>query len=415
MRAHTAAVLVCLITGLCHHDVSAQRNGSTPEFGQSPAVAWTFSTRAPIVSSPVIDNEIVYFGGEDSVWYALNLISGKEIWKIKTRAPIRSTPAVYLDRVFLAGGNGVLACADKQTGKIIWRRSFDETAQFMGERTYDFADYYHSTPIVDHDVVYLASSNGVMNAFQATTGDVLWQFRAGDIVHSEAVIAGGKIVFGCFDGNLYALHLSNGQLAWKFKTIGHRYFPKGEVQGSVATDGTRVFFGARDYNFYALDVQSGTAAWNRSFPNGWAMSASVQDTVVYIGTSDDRILVAADTRSGRFYWSTDVHFNIFGNSAIAKRTMIVGTIWGKLFALDQQTGKILWSLETDGYRANNPKYFNSDERFRADIGSILKSPFAWIAAEHQMGGIFSTPAISNNWIVITTTEGIVYGLKGESQ
>ena len=57
----------------------------------------------------------------------------------------------------------------------------------------------------------------------------------------------------------------------------------------LATDGHRVFVGARDYNFYAIDVASGTASWNMKFSNGWAMPATVADTVVYIDSSDDRV------------------------------------------------------------------------------------------------------------------------------
>jgi outer membrane protein assembly factor BamB len=388
-----------------------QRNVNTPDFDKKPTLAWSFSCAAPIVSSPVIDAGVVYFGAEDSTWYALELTSGKLKWKIKTHAAIRSTPVVYHDRVYLMGGNGVLACADKASGKIVWRIVFDQTALFMGERSYDFADYYHSTPLIDNDILYLASGSGAMNAFQASTGAAVWRYQAGDIVHGQPVIAAGRIVFGCFDGNLYALDKASGQLSWKFKTIGHQYFPKGEVQGLLSTDGQRVFAGARDYNFYALDAVSGTAIWNIRFINGWAMSATVADTVVYIGTSDDRVMIAADTRSGRELWKTDVRFNIFGGVVLSPGNLYFGTIWGRAYALERQTGKVRWSFETPGYLENHMKYFDASDQFRPDIGSILQTPFKWIEAEHRMGGMFSTPAMSGNMMVITTAEGKVYGLK----
>lgn len=390
---------------------SGQRSSKAPALDQKPSLLWSFSCKAPIVSSPVIDEGIVYFGSEDSTWYALDLASGAVKWKLKTHAAIRSTPVIYRDRVFLTGGNGVLACADKKTGAISWRIVFDQTAQFMGERSYDFADYFYSTPLIDNDIVYLATGNGAMNAFQSSTGTLIWRYQADDIIHGQPVIAADKIIFGCFDGNIYALNKVTGQRSWKFKTIGHQYFPKGEVQGLLATDGQRVFAGARDYNFYALDAASGTSLWNIRFPNGWAISATVADTVVYIGTSDDRVMLAADARSGSELWRTDVRFNIFGGVAVTAGEIYFGTIWGKVYSLERQSGKIRWSFETAGYRENHLKYFDAGDRFRADIGSILRSQFAWIEAEHKMGGIFSTPSVSGNMIVITTTEGRVYGLK----
>jgi outer membrane protein assembly factor BamB len=389
----------------------AQRTGNPPVFDKMPSVAWTFSTRMPIVSSPVIDEGLVYFGSEDSTWYALELTTGKIQWKLPTRAPIRATPVIYENQLYLAGGNGVLASVNKRTGTVAWRIVFDQTAVFMGERSYDFADYYHSSPIVDNGIIYLASGNGVIGAYRTTTGEQVWRFAANDMIHGTPVIAAGKIIVGCFDGYVYALNKADGQLSWKFKTAGHRYFPKGEVQGVLTTDGTRVFVGSRDYNFYAIDAASGQAAWTHVYPNGWAMSSVVSDTMVYIGTSDERVMVAADTRSGQEYWRTDVKFNVFGAGVLTSGEVIVGTIWGKAYALDRKSGKIKWAFQTEGYRSHHLEYFDERDAFRQDIGSILRSPYSLINAEHRMGGVFSAPAISNDMIVLTTTEGKVYALK----
>ena len=70
-----------------------------------------------------------------------------------------------------------------------------------------------------------------------------------------------------------------------------------------------------------------------------------------------------------------------------------------------------WAFATDGYTSNHLKYFKADDTYRDDIGNILRSPIEWIGAEYRMGGIFSTPAISGNSIVISSTEGVVYCLR----
>jgi outer membrane protein assembly factor BamB len=419
LRRITAAGFACMAKGATlfiyaatvFTSAMAQRQGNTPAIARTPSVAWTFSVPTPIVSSPVIADGLVFFGAEDSTWYALELATGKLKWKLPTRAPIRATPLVYQGQIFLAGGNGVLASADERTGAVSWRIVFDQTAQFMGERSYDFADYYHSSPAMDNGILYLASGNGVIGAYRSTTGELLWRYQFNDIIHGTPLIVGDKVVVGCFDGSVYALNKANGLPAWKFKTAGHRYFPKGEVQGVLSTDGRRIFVGSRDYNFYAIDANSGQAAWTHVYPNGWAMSSVVSDTVVFIGTSDDRVVVAADTRSGHEYWRTDVKFNIFGAGAAASGDVIFGTIWGKAYALDRNTGKITWTFATEGYRSHHLTYFDDKDTFRQDIGSILRSPYSWINAEHRMGGIFSTPAVSKDLIVLTTTDGRVYALK----
>ena len=381
------------------------------DFDTQPAVRWKFKTRAPIFSTPVISDGVAYFGGLDSTVYALDVATGDVKWKLKTNGEIRSNVAVANGKVFLLGGNGVLSCIDKLSGKPEWRILFDNTALFIGERRYDFADYYHSSPLVHESVVYFGSGNKRVNAVNATNGTVLWTFKAGDIIHNTPVIVGDLLYIGCYDGYLYALNRHSGELKWKFKTMGQQYFPDGEVQGSPVAGYGSIFFGGRDYNVYSLDAVGGYARWNRKFNGGWALSNTLKDTVLYVGTSDDKLLLALDARTGRELWKLDVKFNIFGGCAFTSSLVYVGTSWGKLYAVDRKSGTTRWVFSTDGYNTNHLKYFKPDDTFRDDIGTILKSPAQFVAAEYNVGGIFSTPAISKDMMVITTTEGLVYGLQ----
>ncbi|MFZ5970557.1 MAG: PQQ-binding-like beta-propeller repeat protein [Bacteroidota bacterium] len=389
----------------------AQPKNATADFDQLPTVAWRFSSTQPFIASPVVSEGLVYVGGLDSTLYALNLTTGAVQWKLKTNGEIRSNVLVHGPHVFLLGGNGVLSCLDKQSGKVVWRQLFDNTALFLGERRYDWADYYHTSPVVYEDLLLFGTGNSRFQAVKVADGTPVWSFQASDIIHNTAVVQDGKVYFGSFDGQVYSLHAATGQLLWQFKTVGHRYFPRGEVQGSPAAGMGSVFIGARDYNFYALNGTSGYAHWNRTYPNGWALSATYRDSVIYVGTSDDRVLLALDAVSGQERWRTNVKFNIFGGCAFTPQLVYVGTLWGKLYGIDRKTGAIRWAFATDGYQAHHLKYFKEDDTYRDDIGRILPSARHAIEAEYRMGGIFSTPAVSGNWLVLSTAEGKVYGLK----
>jgi len=403
--------LAYLFPILISYQTFGQKSQPAHDFEKMPAVHWRFKIKAPIFSSPVIQDGVVYFGGLDSTLYALELSSGNVKWKLKTNGEIRSTVSIQGNKVYLLGGNGVLSCIDKNSGKPEWRSVFDNTALFLAERKYDFADYYHSSPLIHNNVIYFGSGNGRINAVKTENGEVIWTFKAGDIIHNTPVILQDRIFFGCFDGNVYALNIHTGNLIWKFKSLGQQYFPNGEMQGPPAVGHGSVFIGSRDYNLYALNVHGGYANWNRKFAGGWALSATVNDTVLYVGTSDDRILLALDARHGQELWSTNVKFNIFGGCVFTPGMVYVGSIWGKLFGIDKQAGTIRWAFATDGYTSNRTKYFKPDDTFRDDIGSILRAPVDWIGAEYKMGGIFSTPAISESFLILTSTEGVVYCLK----
>ena len=381
------------------------------DFDKLPVVQWRFKIKQPIFSSPVISEGMVYISGLDSTLYALELTTGNVKWKLKTNGEIRSTVVIEGTKVFLLGGNGVLSCIDKNTGKPIWRSVFDNTALFLAERRYDFADYFHSSPVVHDGILYFGTGNGRFNAVSADNGEIVWSFKAGDIIHNTPVIIKDNVYFGSFDGFVYALNIRSGQIVWKFKSVGQQYFPNGEMQGSPSTGYGTLFIGGRDYNLYALNANGGYANWNRKFQGGWALSTTVEDTVLYVGTSDDRLLLAFDARNGQELWKTNVKFNIFGGCAFTPGMVYVGSIWGKLFGVDKKTGTIKWAFATDGYTSNHLKYFKADDTYRDDIGTILRSPIEWIGAEYRMGGIFSTPAISGTSIVFSSTEGVVYCLR----
>ncbi len=144
-----------------------------------------------------------------------------------------------------------------------------------GERKYDFADYFHSTPVLLNDILYFGSGDGNFYAVNSESGTLIWTFKTGDIIHTTPAIDNNKIFFGSFDGFVYALNLTNGELIWKFKTVGQLYFPIGEVQGSPSVFKNLVFIGARDYNVYAIDQNNGYCHWNKSFTKWMGTEQSI--------------------------------------------------------------------------------------------------------------------------------------------
>jgi eukaryotic-like serine/threonine-protein kinase len=370
-----------------------------------PIEVWRFKTSHPILSSPIIDQGSVYFGGCDSTFYSVSLTDGKVKWRLKTQGQIRSTPLIHNRFIFLNGGDGIIYKLNKTSGTIVW------SSHVGTEKQYDFADYHQSSPILYEGVLYFGLGDGSVTAIEEATGEKLWSYQTGDAVHTTPAISGDKIFVGSFDGNVYALDMRDGTLRWKFKTVGHRFFPKGEVQGSPAVHAGLIFIGARDYNVYALDQEKGFARWNKAFVRGWGLVNEIHDSVLYIGGADERILVSVDPSTGKENWRKKMDFLIFGKNAYSENLMYVGTTLGKFHAIDRSNGNTIWTVTTDGYRLNRLKYFKEDDSYRDDIYSIIKSSEEFLLVEYELGGIFSTPAINTDHLVIATSEGMVYCFK----
>jgi outer membrane protein assembly factor BamB len=381
--------------------IATQGQNPITDYTEAPKMKWTFISQQPILASPILHDQVVYVGGLDSTLYAIQLSSGKELWRFKTAGGIRSNVVISAHQLFLNGGDGNLYCLDSKTGKLQWR--------FTGEpeKKYDFADYHHSTPVLSNNVLHVGLGQSLY-AISASDGKKVWQFSTGHLVHTTPAIANGSVFFGSFDGHVYALNVADGTLLWKFKTVGQQFFPKGEVQGSPAVFKNMVIIGARDFNVYAINQKTGTGVWNRYLPRGWGLVNTIKDSVLHIGTGDERTLFALDPRNGRELWKKKMELLVFGSNAYTANLMYVPSTMGKLHAIDRKTGDTRWTITMPGYQQNRLKYFKEDDSYRDDIYSIIKSNEQFLEVQYEMDGLFSTPAITNNELVVSTTAGVVY-------
>ena len=311
-----------------------------------PLLVWKFNTALPVYSSPIVSGNIVYFGSNDSTLYALSADDGTIKWKFRTGGEIRSNVCIHDNSLFLNGGDGIIYSLDKNSGKLLWDFKSE------GEKIYplySYADYFHSSPVFNNNIVYFASGAGCLSALNASDGKEIWRFQTNDVIHSTPVLYNNKIYVGSFDGFIYCLDAAKGTMSWKFKTVGQRYFPKGEVQGHLTADCGLIFAGARDYNLYAIDAEEGYCHWNRQFPKGWSLALTAVDSVLFAGTSDDDIMFAFDCLTGKELWSRDVNFNIFGPPLPLDSSLYFGSLKGIFYKLNAADGKIIWSFNSDGY------------------------------------------------------------------
>ena len=77
---------------------------------------WSFATDGKVLSHPVVDENIVYFGSDDKSFYAVDIPSGKMQWQYKTRFRIRGKALVHNDcEAIVAVGTIIseLPCVDQ--------------------------------------------------------------------------------------------------------------------------------------------------------------------------------------------------------------------------------------------------------------------------------------------------------------
>ena len=133
-----------------------------------------------------------------------------------------------------------------------------------------------SQPIVYDGVIYVTGSYSRLFAFDAKTGEELWQYDARlpdgimpccDVVNRGAAIYGDKIIFGTLDAHMVALNRKTGKVIWN-KTLADYSAGYSFTAAPMIVKG-KVIYGNSGGEFgvvgkvEARDVNTGELVWSR--------------------------------------------------------------------------------------------------------------------------------------------------------
>ena len=136
----------------------------------------------------VIVNGWKHIGGYD-------LETGKEVWRMTGGGDIPvPTPITGHGLVFITNAHGKLspiyAIRPTATGDISLKEGETSNAHIAWSYARDGA--YMQTPILYGDILYVCRDNGVLSAFDATTGKRHYQVRLGQRVDGLLGLGGGR-------------------------------------------------------------------------------------------------------------------------------------------------------------------------------------------------------------------------------
>ncbi|HLA10998.1 MAG TPA: PQQ-binding-like beta-propeller repeat protein [Pyrinomonadaceae bacterium] len=207
-------------------------------------------------SSPIIYRDLVIVqadGHTQSFIAAFNLKDGKQVWRVE-RAEITSwtTPTIYKGKnrtELIANGGRYIRGYDPLTGKELWRFSDKDTQVKMqapqvahdliyitggyppgramyafrpgaigdislksGEEKNEFIAWsagngspYTPTPIVYGELFYVLADNGVLSAYEAKTGERIYQERLPSSFSASPVAADGRLYLASEDGDIFVV------------------------------------------------------------------------------------------------------------------------------------------------------------------------------------------------------------------
>jgi outer membrane protein assembly factor BamB len=252
---------------------------------------WKFATGTSNISSPAVNNGVVFFGSENNYFYAVDT-TGTLKWKYLTQGNVDTSPAVLNNMVYFGSTDGYLYALDCTTGDVKWKYN---TGGIIVE----------SEPLISNGVVFIGNRNGDLNAIDALTGTLKWKTNIDGISLEMARFAvnNGILYYASWystpdfntKGNLYAVNENDGRLLWT--SLKNQGFTSGPAYANG-----KLFINSDDGNIYAVNAADGTEIWRKEILANGSVPA-VANGKVFAGGGGSRSFHVFDVTNGHQTWS----------------------------------------------------------------------------------------------------------------
>lgn len=198
----------------------------------------------------------------------------------------------------------------------------------------------------------VGSCNGMIRALDQKTGQVRWAYdirKDGEQTqfHGDPLITDERLVIGTDGqiGHVYAFERSTGAVRWKYR-VDER-----GVASDIVRLGNNLYAVTLADQLLCLDLETGKVKWTfrSGFPgqnNYLTSSPAVSGDHVYFGGLDGNVY-ALDAQSGKLIWKQELGARVTTSVAIHGQDLYLGTAKRRLYRLDAGSGDVLRETATE--------------------------------------------------------------------
>jgi outer membrane protein assembly factor BamB len=292
-------------------------------------------------------------------------------------------------------------------GTVLWRFPADGDDDDLDLKA------IYAAPLVDGEIVYVASYSGHVVALDAATGTSIeaWGLvDIGDPIVATPVLDGARLLVATESGSLIVLDAATGALIgaahdelgriWAAPALGSghlvvadmekaiRAIPAGAepgaapvwdgsldgaVAGDLLADGDAVLAGTLGSSLYALDPATGDERW-RFEGDGWFWAQPLVDGGLVYAATVEGTTYAIDRAGGDERWSfAGEDSEIRARPALVEGVLVVASRDGWVYGIDPATGSELWTIELEGDRLlGNPLVLESAVLYSTGGGDLIR-------------------------------------------
>jgi outer membrane protein assembly factor BamB len=386
---------------------------------------WSYNTGDVVAASPTVVNNVIYVGAWNGYEYAINAVTGQLIWKtfLGTMTPrsdcnpqrtvgVTSSAAVQNGVVYIGGGDDYWYALDANTGTVLWKL-------YIGDSTANGGNYNWSSPLIYGGYAYI----GV-----ASFGDCpLVQGKLLKVdLNSRAVAAAFNVApDGTLGGGIWgspAIDTSTGII---YVATGTRTVEsQPQAQAIVAINSSDMSM--RD----SWGIPFPSAFSDADFGVTPTLATDSKGNQLVIGTNKNGVayaLVRNNMGAGPVWQAQISDAGVspaFGAGSVSSGTFAAGTLFlaggiatvngtvytGSVNAISSDNGNFIWRHFTPSYVIPALTYVNG--MILASPGpqfQVLNASNGNVLFSYTTGGdIYSAASVSNGRIFVGSSDGNLY-------
>jgi len=276
----------------------------------------------------------LYLSTRSGVVYCLDGGKREIIWKSQVSEELMSSPTLSAKNIYVYDRSNTFYCLNKE-GSLLWKV---EIVESITSGILEFAS-----------VVCLGTENGILHAFDTTSGKELWKFQTDGAIRSTPVFADNKIVFGSDDHNLYMLS-EEGSLVGKIEV-------KGRVQGAPLVDKNSVYFGSDDNYFYCYNLKRKTKKWKIK-TGGKILTSPVVSGKRILFLCWNNVVYCLKKKGGHILWWQMIPSRSFYRLEISGERVVVSSLSSVLMSFDVETGEKAGEFDAEQELQSNPVWLD---------------------------------------------------------
>jgi eukaryotic-like serine/threonine-protein kinase len=355
------------------------------------------------------DNEIVCLNNYKGNLYACNAQTGQQKWIYQSGTEAELLSSAITDRVIYIRTrqidsltlnnpilNDYLIALELQSGQQKWQFKLSQQPPFSLSLNFVLSS---SSPVVVKEVVYIGSYDGHLYALDVSSGNLIWSLKiTSDMALSSPAVNEEILCVGSNNGYLYAIDLTTKQEKWKFEI--------GDISSFViplpVIAKERVYVVGTDRQLYVLNLYDGQLLWTFNLENIPLSYPAITSQIICIA-GNNGYLYALNIDTGEQLWMSRLNDAFSWSAPIINQETVYISSQGCLRAIDLQTGNQRWQFQTplsDRWVLNPQIWFFG-------LATELAKVFS-----RNINGMeqFSEPVIADGVLYVGCSNGYLYAL-----